>query len=373
METLYESALFTARRNGRFLVVELRVAHGVLSTCAQCGGWRRDLRFLVNHQSCEARGDEARQQEIVGLGPAAYHRRVCAEAGVDAERAAVMGTAADMAYAAHRWRAFEDMRADALVTAGVAGNAARAGDPAQWTETDDGYREVAARGGTICAMLLLNCPLTAAAQARAVVTMTEAKSAALAELAVPSLYSPTIATGTGTDQFCIAAPLDGARKAKESTGPHVKLGELVGVAVKEAVREALRWQNGLEASSTRSLFHALGRFGLSEQRALARLAELLPEAQYALLERNRKAVFFEPGAAAAAYAFAAVLDRAACGTLPAGAAQGALRQQAACLACSLAARPRGWAEFLDALPAEAGDPVELALQAVALGWKSKWS
>lgn len=117
----------------------------------------------------------------------------------------------------------------------------------------------------------------------------------------------------------------------------------------------------------------MGRFGLSEQRALARLAELLPEAQYALLERNRKAVFFEPGAAAAAYALAAVLDRAACGTLPAGAAQGALRQQAACLACSLAARPRGWAEFLDALPAAAGDPVELALQAVALGWKSKWS
>ena len=58
--------------------------------------------------------------------------------------------------------------------------------------------------------------------------MTEAKSAALADLAVPSRYSPTIATGTGTDQFCLAAPLEPGRRARESTSPHVKLGEIIG-------------------------------------------------------------------------------------------------------------------------------------------------
>ena len=43
--------------------------------------------------------------------------------------------------------------------------------------------------------------------------MTEAKSAALQRLAVPSCYSADLATGTGTDQYCVAAPLEGARTA----------------------------------------------------------------------------------------------------------------------------------------------------------------
>ena len=120
---------------------------------------------------------------------------------------------------------------DAFTTAGVAGNAARAGDPAAWTESDDGWRRVSPPPGTINTILLIGCPLTPAAQIRAVVTMTEAKSAVLADLAVPSRCSPTIATGTGTDQFCLAAPLETGRRPRESTSPHVKLGEIIAVAV----------------------------------------------------------------------------------------------------------------------------------------------
>lgn len=44
----------------------------------------------------------------------------------------------------------------------------------------------------------------------------------------------------------------------------MKLGELIGLAVRDATIEALRWQNGLEASDTRGVFHALGRYGLKE-------------------------------------------------------------------------------------------------------------
>ena len=374
-ETLRASELFVARRFGRHLVVELLTVHRVLSTSARGGGQQEELRYLVNHQSCEARGDVARMELIHRLGLVGYHDHVCSEIGVEPENVAVMGTAANMAYAAHRWAEFEDIRADAFVTAGVSGNAARASDPAQWTETADGWRKLANQG-TINTILLLNCPVTAPAQARAVVTMTEAKSAALAELAVPSLYSPTIATGTGTDQFCLAAPLDPGRKARASTSPHVKLGEIIGVAVKDATKEALRWQNGLEPSYIRGLFHALGRFGLTEERALSDLAKLLPEAQLTLLRKNRKAVFFEPGVAAAAYAFAAVLDRIAFGTLPAGMAKESLRQQAASLACSLAARPQDWPLFRREL-AEPGeepdDSMDLVVRALALGWKSKWT
>ena len=78
------------------------------------------------------------------------------------------------------------MTVTAVVTAGVEGNATCAGDPATWRETDAGMEKVPAYAGTINTMLLVNRPLTPAALARAVVTMTEGKSAALQRLAVPS-------------------------------------------------------------------------------------------------------------------------------------------------------------------------------------------
>lgn len=372
-ETLHSGEFVAVRRFGRYIVAELQTPHLVLSTSAHKGGQRGDVRFLANHQSCEARGDRDRATVIKQLGLKGYHFQVCEAMRLDPDRTALMGTAANMAYATHRWAEFENLRSDAIVTAGVSGNATRAGDPAQWNESDDGWRKITPHSGTINTILLLNWPVTPSALARAVVTMTEAKSAALAELAVASLYSPTLATGTGTDQFCIAAPSDTTRRAMESTSPHVKLGEIIGTSVKNAVKEALRWQNGLEPSYTRGLFHALGRFGLTEERALAGLARLLPRRQFELLSKNRKAVFFEPSVSAAAFAMAAVLDRVAFGTLPDSAAKGALRQQAASLGCSLGARPQDWGTIYGELGASADDPVDLVLRAIALGWQVKWT
>ena len=51
----------------------------------------------------------------------------------------------------------------------------------------------------------------------------------------------------------------------------------------------------------------------------------------------------------------------------------ALRQQAAILAASLAARPESWSEFyrsLDGIDLERPD--RLVLAAIALGWSAKW-
>ena len=52
----------------------------------------------------------------------------------------------------------------------------------------------------------------------------------------------------------------------------MKVGELIGLTVRRATVEALRWQNGLEASYTRGLFHALGRYGLKEANVFDDLA-----------------------------------------------------------------------------------------------------
>src|SRR6185295_7397812 len=197
-------------------------------------------------------------------------------------------------------------------------------------------------------MLIVDRPLTPAALARVVVTMTEGKSAALHRLAVPSKLHVDLATGTGTDQFCIAAPVSGGR-ALTSASPHMKLGELVGLATRKATMEALRWQNGLEASYTRGVFYALGRYGVKEATFFEDSAPFLGESDLELLRKNAKGALYEPLVGAAAHALATSCDRVRFGTLPAAVAADAMAQQAATLAANLAAQIHRWPEFLDRL------------------------
>jgi len=283
-----------------------------------------------------------------------------------------MGTAANMNYVAVVAKQDAGITVAAIVTGGVQTNATCAGDPATWRETRDGLVKVPAVAGTINTMLLVSEPVIPGALARMVVTMTEGKSAALARLAVPSCQSADLATGTGTDQFCIAAPREGGPPLT-SASPHMKLGEIVGLAVREATMEALRWQNGLEPSYTRGFFHALGRYGLREATIFDELKDVLPADALDLLRRNSKSAFYEPLVGAAAHALATVLDRVRHGALPEAVARDAMVQQAATIAASLAAQPDRWPEFRARLMRSAWqEPKQLILAAIALGWSEKW-
>ena len=366
---------FTLDRRGRFLRACLKKPHLVLSTSHVNGGQSEGIRYLVNHQSCEGKGHQGRHDSLEAEGQAGYHRTACDEAGTPPEATALMGTAANMQYAAVREERFQETRVWAVATAGVQGNAGRAGDPATWDESGGAWKPVHALPGTINTLLIFDCPLLPAALARAVATMTEAKTAALLDLAIPSRYSPTLATGTGTDQFCLAAPIDASVPPRTWTGKHSKLGEILARAVTEAIKEALRWQNGMEPSRTRNLIHALGRFGIDEARLSADAGALLPEKDRALLLANFTAVLHEPQAAAAAYALAAVQDRIAQGTLPPAAGGEALANQAALLAAALASRTEAWPAFRAELLAAGGEDLplpSLISHAVALGWREKW-
>jgi len=380
-EVLRVAPEFRLVRSGRFVVAELLVPHRVLSTSARNGGQSEGLRFLLNHQSCE--GTDHRERHTVIMGNAEYHDLACREIEIDPALAAMMQTAANMNYAAVVAANDLDVTVTAVVTAGVHGNAACAGDSASWRETETGWEKVGVGeagpvAGTINTMVLINHALTEGALARAVMTMTEAKSAALQRLAVRSLYSADFATGTGTDQYCVAAVLrkgsnDGGGKEFVSTSPHSKLGELIGVTVRDATLEALRWQNGLEVSSTRLLFHALGRYGVREADCLTELAPLLSERELELFKKNFRSVVYEPKVAAAAYAIAAVLDRIRAGTLPASATGDIFRQQLATLASSLAAKPDAWTEFYAWLADVDPEQAERGVYAaIALGWSHKW-
>jgi adenosylcobinamide amidohydrolase len=371
-ETLLAEGLVEMRRAGRFLVVDLLSSHRVLSTSVRHGGQVDHLRHLLNHQSCEGAAHHDRHRVMTESGLDAYHDRACAEAMLPAAETALMGTAANMNYVAIVKAADQGVTVTAAVTAGVEGNATAAGEPAHWRETDRGIERVPAYAGTINTILLITRPLTPGALARVAVTMTEGKSAALQRLAVPSQRHVDLATGTGTDQYCIAAPLSDARPLT-SASPHMKFGELVGFVTRQATMEALRWQNGLETSYTRGVFHALGRYGVKEVTFFEDIAPFLCESDLELLKKNAKAALFEPLVGAAAHALATVCDRVRFGTVPDSVAPDAMAQQAAILAANLATQVDRWTEFrLRLRPQATGEVKPLVLRALALGWSEKW-
>lgn len=372
-EILRETGGYRLHRSGRFLVAELLQPHLVLSTSVRNGGQSETLRYLLNHQSCEAAAHLERHDIIHSSGLGSYHDQACGEAGLDPAKVALMGTAANMNYASLVEHRSGDVSVAAIVTAGVTGNAECAADPTTWREGPGGMQKTSPYEGTINTMVLIDRALTPNSVATAAMVMTEAKGAALQRLAVRSRYSREFATGTNTDQYCLACRRDGL-PALTSASTGVRLGELIGRAVRDATLEALRWQNGLEASYARSIFHALGPYGPKEETFFEEIAPYLTDAQLKLLKANKKAVVYEPLVAAAAFAIAAVLDRLRHGILPASAARQALRQQLASMAAGLAAQPDRWPEFYRGIEeVDLEQPARAVLRALALGWAAKWS
>jgi hypothetical protein len=84
---------------------------------------------------------------------------------------------------------------------------------------------------------------------RALITATEAKTAALLDMDVRSTFSARVhrATGTGTDNIIVA---EGRGLPIDNAGGHSKMGELIARAVYDAVTEAVLKQNGIFASRT---------------------------------------------------------------------------------------------------------------------------
>ena len=98
--------------------------------------------------------------------------------------------------------------------------------------------------------------------ARALVTCTEAKTAAIQELLAGSNYSMGLATGSGTDQTIIVANPE-SELYFEGAGKHSKLGELIGKTVMKAVKGSLHKQAGLNPTTQHNVFRRLKRFGIT--------------------------------------------------------------------------------------------------------------
>ncbi len=167
-----------------------------------------------------------------------FSRRLPATLGLRRSSVTFMSTGVDMEKLAFCEKSFEDFHVCCIATGGARNNALRTGmDEGQWTEKETGFHS---KPGTINIILLTNVSLTWGAMARAIMTATEAKTAALQDLNYKSTPSPQLqATGTGTDSMIVVSGVNPSVVIRH-TGGHTKMGELIGFTAKNAVAEALK-------------------------------------------------------------------------------------------------------------------------------------
>ncbi|MEM2098601.1 MAG: adenosylcobinamide amidohydrolase [Candidatus Bathyarchaeia archaeon] len=172
----------------------------------------------------------------------AFKRKFPRSLGILPQDIAFMSTGVNMDNAAVHESSYQELKVCCVATAGAKGNALRTGvDKAFYIERNGKFQHIP---GTINLIILTNARLTNGAMARAIITATEAKTAALQDLNVKSTSSPQLqATGTGTDNVIVVSAKNG--KPLQITSGHVKIGELIGFSTKIAVTEALKKHDGL--------------------------------------------------------------------------------------------------------------------------------
>ncbi len=172
----------------------------------------------------------------------AFQRKFPLTLGIKPSDISFMSTGVNMDNSAIFEDSYREFKVCCIATAGAKDNALRTGvDKANYLERDGKF--IAALG-TINLILLTNVSLSDGAMARAIITATEAKTAALQDLNVRSTSAPQHqATGTGTDNMIVVSGKSSAKPLQITSG-HVKIGELIGFLTKKAVAEALKKHDG---------------------------------------------------------------------------------------------------------------------------------
>ena len=226
----------------------------VLSTSLYNGGYHEDFTAVYNYDAKQGAGMPC---EMLADNYVDHMQLISQRLALAPEKVSGMSTAASMENVAIETLKYKELTVTAIVTGGIETNGGRVGDPADY------YRpqEKPVKYGTINIMLVLDCDLAPGTLARALVTCTEAKTAAIQELLEGSKYSQGLATGSGTDQTIIVCNAE-SELYLDGAGKHSKLGELIGKAVIAAVKKALAKQSGLTPALQHNAFRRLKRFGV---------------------------------------------------------------------------------------------------------------
>lgn len=241
-------------REGDSIIVRFAGKRHVLGSALYNGGFRQNLTAVLNHCTSDTKNT---------MTLASYQNSMhdlCIKLGYNPDKVMTLGTSVPMENAVICSEKYKSLEITAIVTAGAEGNPGRAGDNAFYPGLEIKGSPVK---GTINIMILFNADMPEGVLARAIMTSTEAKTAALQELMIGSRYSDGLATGTGTDQILIVSNPDSPLYVTDC-GVHTKPGEILGRIVKKAVKEALLKQNGFNAAKMHSVFRRMERFGFRE-------------------------------------------------------------------------------------------------------------
>jgi adenosylcobinamide amidohydrolase len=124
--------------------------------------------------------------------------------------------------------------------------------------------------GTINIIVLIDGKPSESCMAAALITATEAKTAAIRDLDIRSRYTGDAATGSITDSMVIASTDEGTEISYG--GPASKLGQMVGWCVRSAVAEAIVKQDGWQA--TRSVLERLKERHLPPEKLASELSKV---------------------------------------------------------------------------------------------------
>lgn len=261
------------------VVIEFNGKRGVASTSVLNGGYQTELKYAYNN-SCgkeiEAKGKHCLSLKADTLE--GHYAVIACELGLDPKVTTAMGTAALMENMATVSKSYNELTVTAMVTAGVDVNGGRAGDPASYDELTKSHVEPKEVAGTINLFLNINANMPAGTAVRALMTATEAKTAALQELMANSRYSTGLATGSGTDSATIISNLDSDIYVRNA-GKHCMLGELIGTAVKEAVKEALDRQTGMNTTRQARVSWQAIRYGITRDKIRTYHQHIFPQSE----------------------------------------------------------------------------------------------
>ncbi|MCE5285886.1 MAG: adenosylcobinamide amidohydrolase [Pelosinus sp.] len=286
--TLKTGGVFTI--DNQFIICKFSSLRTVLSTSSYNGGFLL-ADAVFNHRPTFAVKNE---QDLPGGSIAGYLALTSEKQGL--KRSTGLLTTARMHCYSYSNAAYKNIIVETIATAAIDKNAIRAGNSASYYEMQGQYHGV---GDTINIFVLTNVSLPQGAMVKALLTITEAKTAALQELCVINSQTHTPATGTSTDGVILAADPE-ADITCTNTRTQTKLGELIGKTVKQAVKNSLARANGLTPGVQAALVNRAQRLdaslstdkeGMPERLLLAMCQSVWQEYAWQLLSQNELHLF----------------------------------------------------------------------------------
>ena len=367
-------------RENKMIYAKFLCPHKAISTCKVNGGLRNDLRYMFNHQSCEPKGHYRESLDLAIYHPAEYLETLCKSQNLVPEKSACLSTATNMNHAIIKSADYQGVEVIAVSTGGVETNAVRVGDPASYSEANGQFEIINDSPydvqGTINIMVFISKELNSGALVSAIGIATEAKTAAMQELAVNSRYSGGLATGTGTDQIGIACRLGGDCPLS-SADKHSKLGELIGSTVQQSVKGTLVLHNEYTPQARGKVAVFVERFGMRADELIHNISILLPENQVEILIQNFEGINRDPLIVAGVAAVVHLWDKLTDGILPRSCRSDVFCSYGAQIAAAVSGNYRRIHHYRNRLAQEiiaTHDDwvVELISKSIAMGFGEKW-